>query len=279
MPEVTGLYVYPVKSMQGIPLEKSELTVRGLKYDRNWMVVDAQGSFVTQRQLPKLATIQIRLMDEQLHFTNSEKHSIAIPLYRKTGKEMNVEVWGDRCEAIDEGDQIAEWLNQTAANEKYGDLRLVKMKDSFQRKVDEEYLKGEDSHTAFADGFPFLITTEESLSELNDHLAQADADPVEMNRFRPNIVIKGLKAFGENRIQELISSDDRFKFGIRKPCKRCKITTIDQKTGEISEPKEPLRTLTKMSTISDQRGAFFGQNATLLFGEGNKIKKGDQLTI
>lgn len=279
MPEITELYVYPVKSMHGIPLEKGELTVRGLKYDRNWMVITHDGRFITQREVPKLATIHIRFSDDHLHFTDSQKYSIAVPLEGPQGSEVETEVWGDRCEGFDEGDEISDWLTKTVGEYKNNRLRLIRFNDNFQRKVEKEYLKGEDSHTAFADGFPFLVTTEESLSALNDRLIGNGAEPVTMDRFRPNIVINGMKPFQENQIQQLVSSDGRFKFGLRKPCKRCKVTTVDQERGVIENPKEPLRTLTEMETIPDRRGAFFGQNSTLVFGEGTEIRRGDILKI
>lgn len=279
MPVITQLHVYPVKSMQGIPLEKGELTVRGLKYDRTWMVIDEDGRFLTQREIPKLASIQIGFSDDHLQFTNSSGSSIAVPLDGPPGPDIVTEVWGDRCEGLDEGDEISEWLIQTLGKYKNRSLRLLRFKDEYRRNVDKEYLKGEDSHTAFADGFPFLVTTEESLSALNDRLASAGANPVSMDRFRPNIVIKGVEPFQENKIHQLVCADGRFTLGIRKPCKRCKVTTVDQQHGGIANPKEPLRTLTEMKTIPDRRGAFFGQNATLVEGDGREICRGDVVEV
>lgn len=275
MPVITQLHVYPVKSMQGIHLEKGELTVRGLKYDRNWMVIDEEGRFLTQREIPKLATIQIRFSDDHLQFTNSRGNSISVPLEGRRGPDVVTEVWGDRCEGLDEGDEMSEWLTQTLGKYKNRSLRLLRFKNEYRRDVDEKYLKGEDSHTAFADGFPFLVTIEESLSALNDRLVSAGANPVSMDRFRPNIVIKGLEPFQENQIDQLICAEDRYKLGLRKPSKRCKVTTVDQQSGGIANPKEPLRTLTKMKTIPDRRGAFFGQNTTLVSGDGEEIRLGD----
>ena len=98
-----------------------------------------------------------------------------------------------------------------------------------------------------------------------------------MDRFRPNIVIRGVSPFEENSFESLTSQEGNYNFGIRKPCQRCRITTIDQSTGEKAEPKEPLRTLAQMNTQPDLQGAFFGQNATLLSGEGQKIKVGNRL--
>lgn len=279
MPVITQLYVYPVKSMQGIPLEKGELTVRGLRYDRNWMVVDGEGRFLTQREQPKLASLRVRLSDDHLYFTNPQGDSISVPLEYRPGTDTVTEIWGERCEALDEGDDISEWLTQTLRQSSKKSLRLVRFKDAFRRNVDKKYLRGEDAHTAFSDGFPFLVTVEESLSMLNDRLINTGAIPVSMDRFRPNIVIKGLEPFQENRLRQLVCADGRFTLGIRKPCKRCKITTVDQQSGGIADPKEPLRTLALMRTVPDRRGAFFGQNATLVSGEGIEIRRGDLVEI
>lgn len=262
--------------MGAIAVNKAELTVRGLKYDRNWMVIDQSGKFITQRELPKLASVNVSMSEGLLHFTHKTGSCFSVSAEERPRKELVTEVWGDHCESLDEGNKISEWLTDTLGSLKGKSLRLVRFKDSFQRPVDPDYLKDEHSHTAFSDGFPFLITSEESLSMLNDRLVSSGGYPVTMDRFRPNIVIKGLNPFQENELDQLKSTDGRFSLGIRKPCKRCKVTTVDQETGAIAEPKEPLRTLTLMKTVPELHGAYFGQNATLLKGEGEVVKIGDQ---
>ena len=279
MPAITQLHVYPVKSMRGISVDEAELTVRGLKYDRNWMVTDQTGRFITQRELPKLASVTVSISDGILQLSNASGSTISVSPGSQPRKEIVTEVWGDRCEALDEGDEISGWLTDSLGSLKGKSLRLVRFNDSFKRVVDPNYLKNEHSHTTFADGFPFLITSEESLAMLNDHLVQAGEYPVTMDRFRPNIVIKGLQPLRENEIDQMASADGSFVLGLRKPCKRCKVTTVDQESGEIHEPKEPLRTLTKMETVPGLHGAYFGQNATLLKGEGENVKIGDQLDV
>ncbi|CAN5151449.1 MOSC N-terminal beta barrel domain-containing protein [soil metagenome] len=274
---VVQLHVYPVKSMQGISLDTAELTVRGLKYDRNWMVVEENGTFLTQRRLPRMASIRVSISDDYLKFTNSSGDSIEISLHNKTQKEVSVNVWADYCEALDEGDEISEWLTTELNYPEEKPIRLVRFKETFRRETDQRYLKGEDSTTAFADGFPFLVASVDSLQELNDRLMSTGASAVDMNRFRPNIVIKGMQPFYENNIDYLASSAGNYKLGIRKPCKRCKVTTVDQTSGIIAEPREPLRTLAHMKTARGLNGAYFGQNSTLVFGKGNFIKVDDTL--
>lgn len=275
MPVITQLHIYPVKSMQGNSFENAELTVRGLKYDRNWMVVEKNGDFLTQRKFPGMATIRVKISDKHLHLIDNSADNFNVPLKNSNREEVSVEVWGNYCEALDEGDGVSKWLTTVLQSEKT--LRLVRFNESFQRKIDRNYLKDEDSHTAFADGFPFLVTSEDSLSILNERLLNSGKDPVTMDRFRPNIVIKGLEPLQENRIDQLTCSDGRYKLGIRKPCKRCKVTTVDQQSGQIANPKEPLRTLTLMKTIPKLHGAYFGQNSTLVSGDGETIKVGDMV--
>jgi hypothetical protein len=156
-------------------------------------------------------------------------------------------------------------------------LRLVRFADGFTRPVDPNYMQGDSADTAFSDGYPFLIVSEASLQALNAQLVANGASPVPMTRFRPNIVVEGIEAFGENQCETLTCVAQAYRFAIRKPCQRCKITTVDQQTGVIAAPKEPLKTLTAMNPYPHLTGAFFGQNATLSFGDKAEIRVGDTL--
>jgi len=276
-PKITQLVVYPVKSLRGLQMREAELTERGLMYDRNWMVIDRSGKFVTQRSIPQMASLSVKLHPEQLIVTDENGDSVSVDFDTENKPVRQVEVWGDRCTAFDEGDKAANWLTERIHVNRKERYRLVRIHDEFRRQVDPEYLRNEDAHTAFADGFPFLITNEHSLEELNQKLSETGATPVTMDRFRPNIVIDGASPFLENEIDEFISPDDAYRLGVRKPCKRCKVTTVDQNTGVIKNPKEPLRTLTKMETVAGLKGAYFGMNSVLIKGSGETIRVGDEL--
>lgn len=276
MIEITALNIYPVKSIQGIALKEATLGIRGLQYDRNWMLTDQDYRFVTQRQIAKMATIKVKLTDVHLVLEHPEHNdSLLIDLHRTNPNKVFATVWKDNCEAIDEGEQAADWFTEVLGRP----LRLVRFSPDHRRQVDINYLKGEDSHTAFSDGFPFLITVEESLALLNQNLLEKGAEKVPMQRFRPNIVIKGMDAFAEDEVEYLAHGSETYVLGLRKPCQRCKITTVDQQSGLIVNPKEPLNTLVEMNPFPDKKGAFFGQNATLFKGDGTKISLGDQLVI
>lgn len=279
MPVVSKLCFYPVKSLHGISVKEAELTVRGLKYDRNWMITDETGHFLTQRNIPKMASIHVRFSGEKMVLEDPSGKTLEISLNEIGKKEIAVNVWGDHCNAFDEGGQASAWLTSVLGKFKGKTLRLVRFKQDIRREVDPEYLKGEKSHTAFSDGFPYLVTSESSLNRLNEKLIESGNEPVPMDRFRPNIVINDCEAFLENKLDELSHSDGNYTLGIRKPSKRCKITTVNQDSGEIAEPKEPLRTLTLMNTVPGLQGAYFGQNTTLLSADGKSIKVGDSLVF
>jgi len=322
---VTGLFVYPVKSLQGIALDKAVLTGPGLQYDRTWMVTDQHGDFLSQRDLPAMATIRVSLTHEVLRLQHDAAGVLEIPLRRSlmgsdlnmvegsggvdggvwqgtggrptmnvsaqdlrgqnpvdsssgVGQIIDVTVWGDSCRATDEGSEASRWLTGILGEVDGAPVRLVRFAEGSIRPVESDSDGLITSVTAFADGYPFLVASEESLSELNRRLVENGAEPVTMDRFRANIVIRGGGAFAEDRMEVLQDSSGRYVLGIRKPCKRCKVTTVNQQTGEIPDVKEPLRTLAAMNPFPDQTGAFFGQNAILLGGNGSTIRVGDSLS-
>ncbi|WP_409522358.1 MOSC domain-containing protein [Nitrincola sp. MINF-07-Sa-05] len=285
--EVVALTIYPVKSLQGISLNDAQLGVRGLAHDRNWMIVDDEGHFVTQRQIPKMATIRVALSDQSLVLSNPDADDLKgfddlkVPLQLEASVQRDVVVWGDQCKALDAGDEASTWLTTVLGEFKGQKLHLVRFADDTRRNVDPNYLQDEEAHTAFSDGFPFLITTEASLDALNQQLRERGASPVGMERFRPSIVLRDIdgagQPFAEDGWKQVREQSGAYELGIRKPCQRCKITTVDQQTGQISEPAEPLRTLAAMNTQPTLKGAFFGQNAILSSGEGVRIAVGDRL--
>ncbi|MBB1485963.1 MOSC domain-containing protein [Oceanospirillum sediminis] len=279
MAEVSGLFVYPVKSLRGISLESSVLGIRGLQWDRLWMVTDQSGNFVTQRNLPRMASVSVAITDETLCLSHADHGDCPVPLVMaENTTAVKAVVWGDECDAFDEGNIVSEWLTGVLGEWKGQSLRLVRFCENYQRQVDPEYTKADVAHTAFSDGFPLLVTSEASLEALNQSLSAKGASQVTMERFRPNIVLKNTVAFEEDRVDQLMS-DKGFVLALRKPCQRCKVTSIDQLSGEIAEPKEPLATLIAMKTQPDLKGAFFGQNGILLSGEGSVIQVGDLLEI
>jgi len=147
------------------------------------------------------------------------------------------------------------------------------------RPVPSKYLDGIEAQSAFSDQFPYLITSWESLDKLNEGLIKNGSQVVEMDRFRPNIVVKGIKDLEKKTSLNFLCHKSGYSLGLRKPCKRCKIITINQDDGKIVNPKEPLATLTSLRFSDEINGAFFGQNAIFLSLKNYILKVGDELSI
>lgn len=278
---ITQLSIYPVKSLRGITLEEAELAETGLAHDREWMLVDSVGRFVTQREMPAMATISVSLNAETLRLEHPSREPLCVPLGEPDelgGRpRRTVYVWQDACEALDEGDEASAWLTAVLGDLKGSRLRLVRFAPEYRRAVEADFLgSDEQAHTRFADGYPLLVVNTASLDALNEQLVQQDVKAVPMSRFRPNIVVEGAQAFAEVEWTEL-AAETGVRLGLRKPCQRCKIITQDQQTGEAPVLKEPLRSLVLMNTQPGWRGAFFGQNAIVLGGVGSTLHVGQRL--
>ena len=277
MIQVTDIYIYPVKSLKGIPLKEAETGLRGFKYDREWMITDSDYQFLTQRQIEVMATITVSISKDFLLLRSSKGNELKIDLNAKREESVQVSVWDDICDAYDEGESVSYWLTDELGFWQGKTLRLVRFCSDRKRPVPAKYLHGREAESSFSDQFPYLITTWDSLKKLNKGLRENGKQEVTMARFRPNIVISDISSIENQTSLDLISQDDHYEFGLRKPCKRCKITTINQDSGEIIDFKEPLATLTSLKFSSESYGAFFGQNAILLSDQDCVVRVGDLL--
>jgi hypothetical protein len=224
------------------------------------MLVDASGSFITQREEPRLALVQLAMVGEALQITSAEG-TIATPLVPSSGQPLPVTVWDDNVTA---------WAVDAAADEYFSSylrcpVRLVYMPDTTRRMVDPTYA-GPSDITSFSDGFPLLVVSEASLADLNGRLASK----VPMNRFRPNVVLGGARAFQEDAHSAFEAGEASFR--IVKPCSRCVVVTTDQTTAEVG--KEPLATLASYRKQGSK--VMFGQNV-LVHTEGT-LRVGDAVT-
>jgi uncharacterized protein YcbX len=264
MMTISQLFIYPIKSLGGIEVNRAEVTDRGFKYDRRWMLVDRQHRFMTQREIPQLALLKTSIEQDQLIVTNSIKtgNSIRFPIELSTGNKIRCIVWEDDCEALEAGPEINAWFSQQLNM----DCKLVYMPDESLRKVDPDY-SIDNEITSFSDAYPFLIIGQSSLDDLNSKLSV----PIPMNRFRPNIVFEGGYAFEEDEMEHFVINAINF-FGV-KPCARCVVTTIDQQKAE--KGKEPLKTLSSYREKNNK--IYFGQN--LLHKGNGLIQRGDELRI
>lgn len=264
---VSGLFVYPVKSCAGIAVSQAELSITGLAADRRWMLVNQQGRFITQREQGRLALVIPSLQGEGLQI-----EAPGMPVLTIAGTSRSqpcvVTVWQDRCQAYDEGETAAAWFSEFLGQP----ARLVRFDEAQVRLSNRDWTGEVQAPNQFSDGFPVLVISTASLAELNSRLAQ----PLPMNRFRPNVVVDGLPAYGEDRVHELYAGKVRLR--IVKPCTRCKITTTDQATG-VSQGMEPLDTLRGYRLDRTLRGVTFGQNAIIVAGTGTQLRVGQQLDV
>ncbi len=277
MIQVTDIYIYPVKSLKGVPLKEAETGLRGFKYDREWMITDSDYQFLTQREIEAMATITVSIAKDFLLLQSSKGNELKINLNAKRGESVQVSIWRDTCNAFDEGEAASYWLTDELGYWQGKTLRLVRFCSDRKRPVPAKYLHGREAESAFSDQFPYLITSLDSLKKLNEGLRENGKQEVTMARFRPNIVVSDIASIENKTSLNLTSQDGHYEFGFRKPCKRCKITTINQDTGEIIDFKEPLSTLTSLHFSSENYGAFFGQNAILLSDQDCVISVGDLL--
>ncbi len=260
-----AIHIYPVKSLGGVALESSVCTARGLQYDRRFLVVDGNGKFLTQREWPKMATVWVDIEDGgegMLTLAAPDLDSVIFPLQPAPAPAFKVAIWSSIVDAHEVSADASRFLSDYLGIA----CKLVYMPDSTERKVDPDFAsKGEI--VSFADGYPFLLISEESLADLNSRMDR----PIPMNRFRPNLVVKGCAPYAEDGWKEIRIGAASFR--IAKPCARCQITTTDQATGELSGP-EPLRTLARYR--NSPNGVRFGQNLLPLklgvIGVGDEVE-------
>ncbi len=258
---VSSLSIYPVKSCRVIHENSTRVEAFGLKNDRRWMVVDENNMMLTQRKISKLCLIQPEITETGLvlKISGMDKLFVEIPL---SNKKVSVKVWSDECQAYDAGDEAATWLSHALSIE----CRLVYFPDDEFRQVDLSYAS-EGDKTAFSDGFPLLLISQESLDDLNSR----STSPVAMTRFRPNIVVKGCEPFAEDTWKKIRIGNNIFR--IVKPCSRCVIPSINIETAEREE--EPLKTL--ISYRKRDNKIFFGQN--VIADSGGAIKVGMSVEV
>lgn len=272
---VSALWLYPVKSLAGIHLTSATLTQAGLLGDREWMIVDEQGAFVTQRKLPLLATIQTSYTGSgELRLTAVDGQSIDVP--EPTEQYISVRVWSDECAAAPAAKEVNQWLTQAMGST--APLTLVRFAKQRPRPTDHQRFGPFTTH--FADAAPLLVASETSLQALNTHLLSQAQPPVDMRRFRPNIVIDGLPAFAEHHCTTLKDDESGVEIALKDHCQRCSIITVDQSTGEPSRDTAPFKQLAQINSMPGKpKAPAFGVNSVLLAGEGVTIRVGDRFQV
>jgi uncharacterized protein len=263
-----SITIYPVKSLGGISLQESLVQVRGLQYDRRWMLVDEDGVFVSQREIPQMVTLGTAIEGDALvvFLRNDRKEYLKIDLEisaeETTGATLNV--WGNVFEGLLLPKTYGEWFSDQLGRR----LRLAFMPENAQRAADPRYAPA-GQFVSFADGFPFLLIGSASLDDLNTRMET----PLPTNRFRPNFVVQTSEAFEEDAWRDIRIGDAAFR--CVKPCARCVLPTIDQDNAERGA--EPIRTLAAYR-MQDKK-ILFGQNLIWTDGGGPAVVKVGDLVL
>lgn len=264
MMQVSQLYIYPIKSLGGIAVTVVNITDRGFEYDRRWMLVDENNRFLSQREIAEMALLKVTITGNGLavQHLNYPGDVLRIPFPPYCDEKIAVQVW----DVFTKGTLVSKTADDWFSSKLSVQCRLVYMNDEEGILIDEQY-NINNSINSFSDGFPILMISEASLEDLNSRLTER----LPMNRFRPNLVISGSTAFGEDNMREFAINHIHF-YGV-KPCARCIIPTTDQSTG--IRGKEPLKTLSTYRNINNK--IYFGENVIAL--QPGRISVGDGITV
>lgn len=237
MPELSRIFVHPVKSLAGVAVSTAAVRERGLRGDRSWVVVDSNGDALTQRTVPHMALVEARLEEDGVRLEARGHPSIHVR--PRTEDRRTVTVWGDEVDAADGGDEGARWLSEVLGLE----CRLATMDARAQRHT---HLAGDVPRAVrFADELPILLMSEETLDDVDRRA------PVQVvaERFRPNLVVRGVSPYAEDRWRRVRIG--AVELEIVKPCSRCVLVAVDPTTGARDPASEPLRTLASYRRTTD----------------------------
>lgn len=258
---IKDLYFYPIKSFRGIRVPELWMDPQGPRWDREWVLVDDKNKFITQRTMPLLAKIGLRMDEEAgIELSMPDKESVDFGLEEREGEEIKVKIWDDTVPAYEVSGEVSSWLSEVTGQK----VKLVRMSSNAKRTFNEEL---PERTLRFADDSPVLVVSQASLKDLE---LKAGVQ-MSMARFRPTIVVEEVVAYGEDQWAGFKIGSVEFK-GV-KPCSRCKITTVHPLTGMVGE--EPLKTLNTYR--KQEKGVMFGYYFAHL-NEG-RIRVGDTLKL
>jgi len=267
---VARLFVHPIKSCAAVEVQEAVLTDTGLDLDRAWMVVDPEGVFVSQRELPRMALIRPQLKTYEIVLRAPGMLALHLAIDGVEGP-CTAQVWKDTVKAYDMGDLAAQWFSDFLGRP----LRLVRFDPEQRRLSSLQWTRGLEAPNQFSDGFPVLVCSEASVSELNQRLGQAGHAPVGVERFRANVVLAGVESFDEDRLEDIVIRADDGPAVLRpvKPCTRCPIPDIDPATATSSpEVGDTLRTFRRDDRVGG--GITFGMNAIVIEGAERVLRVG-----
>lgn len=269
---IASLHVYPIKSCAGLSLTQTDLAATGFAHDRQWMLIDDQHEFLSQREHARMALIRPAWSDDDgaLTVTAPGCPPLRLPA-TPLGERLRVRVWDDAVDARAAGPTADRWFSGFLG----APVRLVQFTPGQRRLSSARWTGALEAENAFSDGYPILVTTVAALDELNRRLALGRHAPVTMARFRPNLVLDGLGPHGEDGLDALHFDTPGGPVTLRlvKPCPRCPIPNIDPDTAEAGF--EPGDTLARYRADARVGGAItFGMNAVIVEGIGRRLVVG-----
>lgn len=262
MLSISALHIYPIKSCRGIELKSVRLDALGPLYDRRFMLVDDHGSFLTQRELPRMALIEPKLGPTAITVGAPHMPQLKVAMNARDAKRIPIRVWEHEGQAEDTGETAAAWFSEFLQQS----CRLVRWPQDALRPVDARYAR-EPAQVGFADGYPLLLTAQASLDDLNARLSQK----VPMSRFRPSLVVSGSDAYAEDGWKRIRVGE--VELDVVKPCARCTVPGVDQLTAQVA--KEPIATLANYRTRDHK--VYFGQNC--VHRQLGSIRVGDEVQV
>jgi uncharacterized protein len=279
---IASLWVYPIKSCAGVQVQEAYLAETGLEFDRAWMVVDAQGEFVTQRELPRMCLIQPTLKHYEMVLRAPGMLALHINL-DAVEQACRATVWGQECAAYDMGDTAAQWFTDFLAQDRPADttakpLRLVRFDPEHQRLSNKKWTGEINALNQFSDGYPILVLSQSAVDDLNTRLAAQHHAPVTLQRFRPNIVLTGIEAHDEDRVNGLHISTAQgvVDLALVKPCPRCPVPNIDPLTAVPSpEVGDTLQGYRQDARVDG--AVTFGMNAVVRSGFEQVLRVGQSV--
>ena len=276
---IAALYVYPVKSCAGVQVNEAILTETGLEFDRAWMLVDEQGEFVTQRELPRMCLIQPTLKHYEMVLRAPGMLALHIAL-NAVEQPCRASVWGQDCAAYDMGDTAAQWFSDFLAQElpagtRAMKLRMVRFDPEHQRASNKQWTQDVVALNQFSDGYPMLVLSDAAVSALNARLTAQGQAAVTVQRFRPNIVLAGMQAHDEDQIatMHITTAEGNVELALVKPCPRCPIPNVNPLTGVPSpEVGDTLQSYRQDARLDG--AVTFGMNAITITGFEQVLRVG-----
>jgi hypothetical protein len=265
MPTISDLFVYPVKSCAGVRMKEVSIVPTGFAFDRNWMVVDADGNFATQREHATLALVKPQL-NGGITLTAPDMEPLHVPA-DASGEPVTIILFGETHGAMATTPEADAWFSKYLG----GTFRLVKCDPAKLRKGGVQYPDRDDAPTSFVDNYGVLVISQASHASLNQKLPQA----VPMNRFRPNIVVAGIDEHEEDYFTNARAGDVALRFV--NPCYRCSLTSIDQQSAMPG--LDVLPTLSTYRYDEAVKGVKFGAYAAISGGVGSQLRVDSDLDV